>query len=390
MKRRPRGSGEVISDGAGWAIRYGPRKTRQYESGFRTKSEAERRLTLLRAEAMQRRLGVAADPKLAPTLGALAEKWLERRKLTHAAGLEDGSRWRKHVAPHFGHLRPAEVDAGRLRAFVELKVTEIEPATVRVVIAVLSSLYEDLLERGVATVNPCRHLPKSILRLMRSRHNPEDTPFIFRLDDVRRAFLALPEPINVAFAIGVFAGLRTREILMLEWSSVDLPGRRIVVRKGGSRGGTKDRETRAVPIPDPLLPVLEAWRLAHPGDGVVIPPMRRDGERLDRKTLGPPVRKVLHDCGLHDVANHRKAFYSATRHTFASHWAMAGGSMPELQRIMGHSSLDITMRYAHLSPGFFSPGARQLFDVVLTKPAGTVAQFNPAQSTTIHATPRSK
>jgi integrase len=37
------------------------------------------------------------------------------------------------------------------------------------------------------------------------------------------------------------------------------------------------------------------------------------------------------------------------RHTFASHFVMRGGSIKDLQEILGHKSLTMTMRYAHLS-----------------------------------------
>ena len=38
------------------------------------------------------------------------------------------------------------------------------------------------------------------------------------------------------------------------------------------------------------------------------------------------------------------------RHTFASHFMMAGGNILTLQRILGHKNLTMTMRYAHLAP----------------------------------------
>lgn len=40
------------------------------------------------------------------------------------------------------------------------------------------------------------------------------------------------------------------------------------------------------------------------------------------------------------------------RHTFASHYVMKGGNLKSLQQMLGHSSLTVTMRYAHLSPNF--------------------------------------
>ena len=38
------------------------------------------------------------------------------------------------------------------------------------------------------------------------------------------------------------------------------------------------------------------------------------------------------------------------RHTFASHLAMQGESFKAIQELMGHASIEMTMRYAHLSP----------------------------------------
>lgn len=38
------------------------------------------------------------------------------------------------------------------------------------------------------------------------------------------------------------------------------------------------------------------------------------------------------------------------RHSFASHFMMAGGNIVVLQRILGHSDIRVTMRYAHFAP----------------------------------------
>ncbi len=42
------------------------------------------------------------------------------------------------------------------------------------------------------------------------------------------------------------------------------------------------------------------------------------------------------------------------RHTFASHWVMKGGDLFKLQKILGHKTVQMTMRYAHLAPHAFS------------------------------------
>lgn len=46
------------------------------------------------------------------------------------------------------------------------------------------------------------------------------------------------------------------------------------------------------------------------------------------------------------------------RHTFASHFVMNGGSILTLQRILGHASINMTMRYAHLSPDHLQDAVR--------------------------------
>lgn len=49
------------------------------------------------------------------------------------------------------------------------------------------------------------------------------------------------------------------------------------------------------------------------------------------------------------------------RHTFASHFIQNGGNILTLQKILGHSSLAMTMRYSHLAPD-------HLMDAVLLGP----------------------
>ncbi len=64
---------------------------------------------------------------------------------------------------------------------------------------------------------------------------------------MRRIYLYLPEPVNVAFAIGALAGLRTGEVLALRWAQVDLETRRIHVReslKGPLPWATRGRTPR--------------------------------------------------------------------------------------------------------------------------------------------------
>ena len=56
--------------------------------------------------------------------------------------------------------------------------------------------------------------------------------------------------------------------------------------------------------------------------------------------------------GYGEVAQVREIRIHDLRHTFASHYIMNGGSLTELQGLLGHSSPMMTLKYAHLAPGF--------------------------------------
>ncbi len=70
--------------------------------------------------------------------------------------------------------------------------------------------------------------------------------------------------------------------------------------------------------------------------------IRAAHERVLRKAQVKPIR-------VHDL-----------RHTYASHFIMSGGTLAELQALLGHSSPQMTQRYAHLSPGFLESKANRV------------------------------
>ena len=64
-------------------------------------------------------------------------------------------------------------------------------------------------------------------------------------------------------------------------------------------------------------------------------------------------------------------FYEAGRHTFASQWVLHGGSIEKLREILGHSTVLVTERYAHLKPDLFEDADLVRADVPLgTAPPG--------------------
>jgi integrase len=348
---------------------------------FPTQELAEKVLAKITRDIAAGEAGLPRDRSDAPTLTELAGPWFERRAKTHRSASDDRLRWKNHLKPAFGHLRPCEVDAMRLRAFIEGRLNAgLSPTTAGHCVRLLSTFLEDTKEQGHLAVNPVSTLPRSTRRLYKSIYDVRKTPYLERPEDIRRLYLALPEPHNVIFIFGEQTGCRVGEILGMDWRDIDLPGRKIHVRQqmqDGKLGPLKDDESRIVPLSTTLAPILEAWKLKTGGQGALFAPAYPTrGGRPDIGTAPGFVRphtvhkalaKALTACGLPKLT-----LYEATRHSFASQWVMNGGSMEELARILGHSSTATTQHYAHLAPDFFGAKAHDMVAVDLAKPAGDV------------------
>jgi hypothetical protein len=74
------------------------------------------------------------------------------------------------------------------------------------------------------------------------------------------------------------------------------------------------------------------------------------------------------EAALKEVGLPALTWYQTTRHTFASHWIMDGRPIEKLREIMGHSSVTVTERYAHLAPGAFTAEDLAAVSVDLSDP----------------------
>lgn len=390
MPRKPRrrtwGTGSLCERSGRWWIRW-RENGRQMAKSYGTKELAEKVLAKVMRDVAAGDAGLRRDYSEAPTLAKLAEPWLERRQKTHRSGADYRSRWKLHLAPAFGRLKPHEVNAARIRSFIEAKLAaNLSPTTVGHCVRHLSTFFADIVEQGHAPSNPVASLPRSTRRLYRSVYDTRSTPFLESTADIRSVFLALPEPYSVAFAVGALAGLRVGETLGLSWNDIDIPGRRIHVRQqmqDGRLGPLKDDEPRIVPLLKSLAPILAAWKLKTGGDGLLFKPANlARGGRPDLGTDSTFIRPHTLHRHLHTALTKCKlaklTWYQCTRHTFASQFVLGGGSIELLSKIMGHASVTTTEHYSHLRPDLFSEKAFEAVTVDLSKPAGNVLSLSPS------------
>jgi len=168
--------------------------------------------------------------------------------------------------------------------------------------------------------------------------------------------------------------LRTGEVIALEWADLDFEARTIHVRRS-VEGPLKDDESRIAPMADTLAAVLGEWRkLAPVGSAQVFEPTGHGGKRradgrayVKQHSLGKALRAAVAAVNAErkDGKLPKLRWYEATRHSFASRYVQAGGSLMKLAGILGHSATEVTLRYAHLQPGNFTEQERAFLDVDL-------------------------
>jgi integrase len=147
----------------------------------------------------------------------------------------------------------------------------------------------------------------------------------------------------------------------------------------GRVGPTKGGRPRLVPLIEPLAKILAEWRLATGGAGQLFRPANpaRGGRHgappryLNLHTVHIALRKALRACQLPEALT----LYECTRHTMASLYVMGGGSLERLQELLGHSSVLVTQKYAHLKPELFRPADLLSFTADLSRPGGEVIEL---------------
>ncbi|MGH7913825.1 MAG: tyrosine-type recombinase/integrase [Candidatus Binataceae bacterium] len=184
-------------------------------------------------------------------------------------------------------------------------------------------------------------------RALRSPRTQRRLPAILPEDDVRRLIEAHSEdaaPANLrdrAILETLYSsGLRVSEMVGLNWRDVDDEVGMVLVRSGK---GNKDR---MVPIGEPALDALKAWRRAMPTawelNGPVITKLR--GGRLTTRAVENILTRRIVQAGLgSSITPH------GLRHCFATHLLDAGADLRSIQEMLGHASLATTQRYTHVS-----------------------------------------
>jgi integrase/recombinase XerD len=140
-------------------------------------------------------------------------------------------------------------------------------------------------------------------------------------------------------------GLRLHEALFLQVTDVDSERMRIHVHRGK---GAKDR---FVPLPQATLNCLRQYWLTHRNPKLIFPQIKHGP--LDKSKTTAPMSKFAAQDALRRVLRElnikKRISVHTLRHSYATHLLEAGVNIRRIQQYLGHSSLNTTMIYLHLT-----------------------------------------
>src|SRR5437870_294727 len=321
------GNGTIYKRGNSWCVGFTVNGRRVRETVGLNKKVAEKVLSLRMTQVLENRYFPPNRQLGRMPFKDFAQMYLEREGPLLKSIRTERNRvlaW----AREFGSRPLGQITRTEIEAWRREKMASCRPATINRDLSRLRHMLNlavkwELLEES----------PMQGIKFL--RENNARTRYL-SLEESQRLIASCMAPhIRALVSVALHSGMRLGEILNLRWYDLDFSSGFILVRD------SKNGESRHVPMDATLSALFRAY--PHRLGTDLVFSSSRGGRIVDVRTgfLNSCKRAGLTDLHFHDL-----------RHTFASQFVMAGGDLYILKEILGHKSITMTQRYAHLSPTY--------------------------------------
>ena len=315
----------------------GPKRVTVGRHGVISADQARRRAALIiaRVKAGEEPIPAPMAPRTGPTVAEIAARYLEEHvavRCKPATAEQCGRVIRKYILPELGDLPLAAVGRKHVTE-MHYKLCDA-PAMANKAVATCSRMFNqaeawDLAPEGG---NPCRFVVKYRERKRERFLTEGEFRRLGRLLSEAAAEGGMSARAAAAIRLLMLTGCQRNEILTLRWEDVDLDAGELHLR---------DAKTgpRAVPLSPSAAKILAD--LPRVAGGPWVFPGKKPGDHLssiDARWYRLRARAGLEDVRLHDLRN-----------AFASRALALGESLPMIGKLLGHTQVETTARYAHLA-----------------------------------------
>jgi integrase len=344
---KPRNDRNLKFKGGKWYLDYTVKGKRVREFGGFTKEQARNALAKIRLERLDERLGFSKPKELDPVpFESFADEFLEIYSKQNKRSWKRDALLLKNLKRFFAgktlqEIGPEQVErfkAQRKTDFVTrfkaTKKTPIAPATINRELACLKTLFSKAVEWGRIEKNTVRTVKKFKEDNVRER--------ILTAEEAQRLIESASASIRPVLIIALNTGMRKNEILCLKWANVDYLRGYILIETSKSGKSRKIPMNGAVSSALMGLPHVAEFVFYNPETKAPIKDIKTAFKAACRKAKANP--KDEKDPGIVGLRLHD------LRHTAATWMIQAGVDIVTVSRILGHASIQMTMRYAHPTP----------------------------------------
>ena len=248
-----------------------------------------------------------------------------------------------YIAPAFGKLKISEITTLKIDKFTHQLLTNksitgknnLQPTSVKLILSDLRRLLKkaqewDLYNGKIPTIK----MPQSDSKRERYLSKKEAKRFLEELQLISCNLFYIAK-------ISLYTGLRLSEVVNLKVNDININEKLIYIQNGKTG-------YRVAYIPDDL--VCDINNLISKSNSFLF--TREDGRPLTTNNISSKYSVIINIMGFNkDAANSKHKFvFHTLRHTFCSWLAIKGVPLYTIGNLVGHSTIEMTQRYAKLSP----------------------------------------
>lgn len=288
------------------------------------------------AEEQKRKL----KEKEETTFGEVAYEFIKWGKANKKDWFNDESRYKNHLKPTLGNMRLKDISPFMLeKVKSDLFKKDLSPKTVHHCLTLARTIYRKATDWGFYE----GLIPTSKVQFPKVNNKRER---FLKYDEAKQLLDALNDvssQVHDQALISIHCGLRFSEIAKLTWADVDLDNGVIQVRDAKS---VNRHAYITKPVKEALLRLDELN--SYKPNNLLFPSKNNKRQTQVSTTYSRTVKKLKFNDGISD--SRQKVVFHTLRHSFASWLAIQGTSLYEIKELLGHQSIEMTERYAHLLP----------------------------------------
>ncbi|MCB9369600.1 MAG: site-specific integrase [Calditrichaeota bacterium] len=220
-----------------------------------------------------------------------------------------------------------------------------EARTLNAELHFLKMLFKYAVEEGFVADNPAQRI-----KPFRETKKAESVQF-WSEDEVRKILATVRSHWRPIFEFLYLTGLRKGELIHLTWKDVNLSDDQPTITVQAKEDWvTKTVSRRIVPLNDRAVEILKAQNHVKNHNRVFC---GADGGFVHPDKIYVELKRALRHLGLTGDVHQ-------WRHTFASHLVMKGQGLETVSKLLGHASIEMTMKYAHLAPAHLRSAVKEL------------------------------